>query len=319
MRDTISFVVTPKTLELEDFSSDAPQDGEPAQATPNPDNEYVFLHVTPVINGVSIPCATFDAAEVLALGTDTGFFEPFTCSCGNAGCAGIWDDAYLTTVGDTVEWRFAEEYFRESFPVEITAGREVLTYRFDKAHYLAALAALTDALRAAWSNHERTDFTIGAYAHEEQFGRNFDEMLAEQRGYMLARLQRHANRKALFGDKLEADVRATLPDGSVFAISVTSLADYLAFEEVEGTEHILGEVRDAAYARHARALCATDTAAIEVARQRGAAFVADRAWHIELSERLKQGEADAFAPAIAEHWESIVWSLVVRKTLADVA
>lgn len=32
-------------------------------------------------------------------------FEPFSCSCGNAGCAGIWDGIYVKERGHSVEWR----------------------------------------------------------------------------------------------------------------------------------------------------------------------------------------------------------------------
>lgn len=36
-------------------------------------------------------------------------FEPFTCSCGHAGCAGIWDGIYIKERGYSIEWRAKRE------------------------------------------------------------------------------------------------------------------------------------------------------------------------------------------------------------------
>lgn len=36
-------------------------------------------------------------------------FEPFTCSCGHAGCAGIWDGIYVRERGYSIEWRAKRE------------------------------------------------------------------------------------------------------------------------------------------------------------------------------------------------------------------
>lgn len=36
---------------------------------------------------------------------DYSVFMPFSCSCGEAGCAGIWDGIYLKIRKHTVEWR----------------------------------------------------------------------------------------------------------------------------------------------------------------------------------------------------------------------
>jgi hypothetical protein len=32
-------------------------------------------------------------------------YQPFSCSCGEAGCAGIWDGIYVKERGHSVEWR----------------------------------------------------------------------------------------------------------------------------------------------------------------------------------------------------------------------
>lgn len=36
-------------------------------------------------------------------------FQPFTCSCGVSGCAGIWDGIYIKERGYSIEWRAKRE------------------------------------------------------------------------------------------------------------------------------------------------------------------------------------------------------------------
>lgn len=36
-------------------------------------------------------------------------FRPFTCSCGDSGCAGIWDGIYVRERGYSIEWRAKRE------------------------------------------------------------------------------------------------------------------------------------------------------------------------------------------------------------------
>lgn len=36
-------------------------------------------------------------------------FQPFTCSCGESGCAGIWDGIYVRERGYSIEWRAKRE------------------------------------------------------------------------------------------------------------------------------------------------------------------------------------------------------------------
>lgn len=61
-------------------------------------------------------------------------FEPFTCSCGVAGCAGIWNGIYVKNRKYSIEWRAKKE-----------DGYGILDknfYSFDKRRYISALKQL---------------------------------------------------------------------------------------------------------------------------------------------------------------------------------
>lgn len=61
-------------------------------------------------------------------------FEPFSCSCGQAGCAGIWDGIYVKNRKHSIEWRAKKQdgykFLDKTF------------YSFSKEQYLFALRQL---------------------------------------------------------------------------------------------------------------------------------------------------------------------------------
>ncbi len=68
-----------------------------------PDGQHYFLSATCVINGEKIN-QSFSVYAFLR-SVKTGSHEIFTCSCGIAGCAGIWDGIKVKNRRHTVEWR----------------------------------------------------------------------------------------------------------------------------------------------------------------------------------------------------------------------
>lgn len=50
-------------------------------------------------------CYTGCNGEVWYPDHEYSLFEPFTCSCGVSGCAGIWDGVHMKVRGRSVEWR----------------------------------------------------------------------------------------------------------------------------------------------------------------------------------------------------------------------
>lgn len=66
-------------------------------------------------------------------------FYPFTCSCGNAGCAGIWNGIFLKQRKNTISWKIPK-------PLE-KFGYEFL----DKSFYLFNKKDYEETLKTAWS------------------------------------------------------------------------------------------------------------------------------------------------------------------------
>jgi hypothetical protein len=67
-------------------------------------------------------------------------FEPFTCSCGISGCAGIFGGIYYKFRGKTIEWRIPDNmgygFLDKKF------------YKFDKKQYFSEIVKLWDYLEA---------------------------------------------------------------------------------------------------------------------------------------------------------------------------
>lgn len=68
--------------------------------------QHSEITIACIIDDVEIPKA-FDGGSFL-LSAKSGVYEIFTCSCGIAGCAGIWDGISVKVRRHTVEWRIPE-------------------------------------------------------------------------------------------------------------------------------------------------------------------------------------------------------------------
>lgn len=111
----------------------------PAIASYECEEEGTVEHfdLTCVINGEPINFFTDLAAFVLnnfnnLVTYEGGYtysrFEPFTCSCGEGGCAGIWDGIYMKRRKHTVDWRVPGEEQGYKFMPK-------MFFRFDKDKY----------------------------------------------------------------------------------------------------------------------------------------------------------------------------------------
>jgi len=65
-------------------------------------------------------------------------FYPFTCSCGVAGCAGIFDGVHLKVRGRSVEWRVKKDIGYEFLDKRF--------YQFDKTNYFNMIERLKGEL-----------------------------------------------------------------------------------------------------------------------------------------------------------------------------
>jgi hypothetical protein len=98
-------------------------------STKRDDGSLSYQGITLLLNGLPVK-GTFDAIEFatsLSVGKKvTG--ELMTCSCGNAGCAGIWEGTKIKVRSRTVEW------------TDIDSGLPKRFHSFDRVAYAAAIA-----------------------------------------------------------------------------------------------------------------------------------------------------------------------------------
>lgn len=112
----------------------------------SPGTRYLRVQVSPRINGQPLlpdGGLVFDALRVLVVGIACAELDLYTCGCGVAGCAGIFEDCQTVVSDDSVIWRFPEVPFAARFAPGIP-----LELRFSRADYAAALASLEANLEA---------------------------------------------------------------------------------------------------------------------------------------------------------------------------
>lgn len=91
-----------------------------------------------VRKGINLPYFLREKSKAYYYTHKSTCFEPFTCSCGVAGCAGIWNGIMTKHRRYTVEWRCEKEdgyHFIKTF------------YSFDKWQYINAITAAYKQLK----------------------------------------------------------------------------------------------------------------------------------------------------------------------------
>lgn len=145
--DTFKFGFTETVTPLDDYNGE--------------ESEHIFLGLDLYINEKPIKCFTdiiafLYPAKVITymynpydrerstsckgkLVSTCSDFYPFTCSCGVAGCASIWDGIYIKERKHSIEWRIPEN-----------SGYKFLDkrfYSFDKKEYLSEIERLKQTLK----------------------------------------------------------------------------------------------------------------------------------------------------------------------------
>lgn len=111
--------------------------------------QYREVEPRPLVDGMPLSRSYwFDALALLTWGTHSGAVDLFTCSCGVAGCAGIFEDTLVEVTDTCVAWTFPEDPFRGKLHEGFFAAGAPLTVRFERAQYDSALQALEQELLA---------------------------------------------------------------------------------------------------------------------------------------------------------------------------
>ncbi len=110
-----------------------------------------------VLNGVDVP-GVFDYFYFMqSTLTRLSIKELLTCSCGVAGCAGIWWGTRIKVRKHTVEWR------------DVDSGLPKRFYSFDKQDYLAAIEKTKDLIINNVVGVECDEYSWLSFETQKQF------------------------------------------------------------------------------------------------------------------------------------------------------
>ena len=102
-------------------------------------------------------------------------FRPFTCACGDSGCAGIWDGIYVRERGYSIEWRAKREDGYGFLPKTF--------FNFEKSQYKRAFDDLLTQIIGLCSDYPNTILVVDPGHCEEQLvtGLDFLEYVQENK------------------------------------------------------------------------------------------------------------------------------------------
>lgn len=136
--------------------------------------DHKDLKVTVVINDVRI-CGPVhvDVYSLIMKNTkcksdwgDWSAFYPWVCSCGDAGCAGIWSGISVRERGYSIEWRAKREDGYGFLPKTF--------FNFEKSAYKRAFDALIAQIVGLCSDYPNTILVVDAGYCEEQLVTGID-------------------------------------------------------------------------------------------------------------------------------------------------
>lgn len=119
-------------------------------------DKHRFLKVTMLLNGEEVkwsrsvdPCSValksldnrprYGFWGELIPGCSWSSFEPFTCSCGDSGCIGIWDGIHVRVRKHSVEWRAKKDDGYSFLPKTF--------FNFKRKQYEAAVTSFIEQIK----------------------------------------------------------------------------------------------------------------------------------------------------------------------------
>jgi len=187
---------------------------------------YTTAEAVPLVNGLPMlegPLSyVFDTASLICRGLEPSEFNPYTCGCGVAECAGIWDAVRLEADESQVRWILPEAPYREKLNPALHVAGEPLVLTFSRDQYAAALAELEQRLLLL-EKESGQPVVLLPDSHP-----NLDETLAFcfERGKtnILAWIASERHRKAIFGKLLDQEIDIVFDSGFHYILPVSSVA-----------------------------------------------------------------------------------------------
>lgn len=151
---------------------------KPVESMPN----VLLLSIALQINGEPIKWSHIDVYSVARYwanhdpdgftGQQFSLFEPFSCSCGVAGCASIWDGIYIKNRKHSVEWRAKVENGYGFLPKTF--------FSFERAKYLQTQKDFLHWLSIQESTEQKLCVDLGHFEGDELTIEDFFSWLAKK-------------------------------------------------------------------------------------------------------------------------------------------
>lgn len=195
------------------------------------DGQQLGIDVTPVLDGTPFPnIGVFDAVDMLLYGAADAETDLYTCSCGNAGCAGFHEEVRLRASSDTMAWEFPEEPFRALLDPAIIQAGAPLHLTFDKAQYVQALAVLESNLEKLFKDSVMPAVVIPGWSCEQLNVKTFRSMMKAARTRRAKWDAECRARADAVGELKNFQYAAQLPNGTTLLREFRSMAWDLAHD-----------------------------------------------------------------------------------------
>lgn len=232
----------------------------------------------PYINGKPlVPHGyVFNARAILSPGVANADRNLFTCSCGVAGCAGIFDEVAVRVNAEDVTWTFPAEPFAECLHASVSRAAP-LRVRFSRQQYAQALQGLTKLLSDAEA-HSAIPLALAPCSwHDESDCESLEQDLQDSKSWYEQQQEMAAAREALYGPLLDTEVLLTFPGGHQRTISAATVV----FQEACRREDAAGTSFDEEEAAVVAQFRASETALTDTLRALPWADVEPSAWPVD--------------------------------------
>ena len=200
---------------------------------------YITAEAMPLVNGMPMlegPVSyVFDTASVICRGLEPSDFNPYTCGCGVAECAGIWDHVRLEADEHEVRWVLPEEPYREKLNPALQVAGEPLVLTFAREQYAAALTELEQRLLTL--EKESAQPVVLLPESHPNLDENLEFCLERGKTNILNWIASERHRKAIFGKLLDQEIDIVFDSGFRYILPVSSVAYEQSFilEKERGT------------------------------------------------------------------------------------
>ncbi|MFG5776392.1 hypothetical protein ACFIQF_04905 [Comamonas sp. J-3] len=207
------------------------------------EDSVLSIAVSPLVNGRSVSkLGEFDVSTVVAMGAfELEEMDLFTCSCGTAACAGIFESCAIQLTKNSVCWLLPAETFGESIGEAFERKGNYFCIEFSRAHYEETLTSLRQNLVTlalekqlpvligpVWLNPKKDAWPCDQVEQQLEASRvEYTERLARYKVYV-----------NLWGALLNKRVRIELPSQYAIAVSLPNLCQLVvdAEEKTSGKE-----------------------------------------------------------------------------------